>query len=152
MINPLGLLWFLGLISRNPLKQQFPDDMIFRKGAITNHINRAHFSTQNVYVSLWLRLKYCTPKMWVHSHYDNYRISPQYYRVSPQHTQSFPMRSIGFLCDSYSPGKTCRHPVMPHKHLQCRADKILTYNRQMLPWFLVIWFLLYLEFPKVLTH
>ena len=25
------------------------------------------------------------------------------YRVSPQHTQSFPLMSIGFLCDSYSP-------------------------------------------------
>ena len=27
----------------------------------------------------------------------------KYYRVSPQHTQSFPLMSIGFFCDSYSP-------------------------------------------------
>ena len=45
--------------------------------------------------------------------------------IPPQHTQSFPLRSIGFLCDSYSPfsidiaGKTYGHPVNPCKHLQC---------------------------------
>ena len=47
------------------------------------------------------------------------------YRISTQHTQSFPLRSVGFLCDSYSlfsidvTGKTCGPPVILCKHLQC---------------------------------
>jgi hypothetical protein len=55
----------------------------------------------------------------------------KYYRVSQQHTQSFPLRRIGFLCDSYSffsidgAGKTCRHSVMPCKHLQCTHTLLL---------------------------
>ena len=38
--------------------------------------------------------------------YSCHRVFPaicKYYRVSLQHTQSFPLRSIGLLCDSYSP-------------------------------------------------
>ena len=38
--------------------------------------------------------------------YDNYRIYPlsvNITRFPPQHTQSFPLMSKGFLCDSYSP-------------------------------------------------
>ena len=42
----------------------------------------------------------------VRKSYSYHRVFPEickYYRVSIQHTQSFPLRSIGFLCDSYSP-------------------------------------------------
>ena len=58
----------------------------------------------------------------------------KYYRVSPQHTQSFPLSSIGFLCDSNSPfsidiaGKTYGHPVNPCKHLQCTLLFYYTQN------------------------
>ena len=31
-----------------------------------------------------------------------YGVFCKYYRLSPQHTQFFPLRSKGFLCDSYS--------------------------------------------------
>ena len=68
--------------------------------------------------------------------YSCHRVFPaicKYYRGSLQHTQSFPLRNIGFLCDSLQPfsiditEKTYGNPVNPCKHLQCSVADLCTY-------------------------
>ena len=60
----------------------------------------------------------------------NHRVFPaicKYYRVSPQHTQSFPLRSIGFLCAF--PLILQEKPTdMTRNHLHCRKLLFLYCN------------------------